>query len=114
MPHRRRLSPALALALALVAALAAAPALADDHRYEDDDDHERARAAVRAGAALPLAQILSRLGATVEGRVVEVELERDDGRLVYEITVVSPAGRVRELAVDAATARVLEIDEDDD
>lgn len=109
MPDRRR----FAAALALLAAFAAAPACADDHRYEDDD-HERARAAVRAGAALPLAQILSRLGPTVEGRVVEVELEREDGRLVYEITVVSPAGRVRELAVDAATARVLEIEEDDD
>lgn len=100
--------------LSLVLALAPALATAADHRYEDDDDHERARAALRQGEVLPLADVLARIGQVLGGRVIEVELERDDGRWVYEITSVTTAGRVREIAVDAATARVLEVEEDDD
>ena len=108
---RRALAPILLVAALSVASL---PASADDHRYEDDDDHERARVALQEGAVLPLADILARLGRRVGGRVIEIELERDDDRWVYEITAMTPSGRVRELAVDAATARVLELEEDDD
>jgi len=111
---RRTLGALAPILLAAALAVASPPASADDHRYEDDDDHERARAALQEGAVLPLADILARLGRQVGGRVIAIELERDDGRWVYEITAVTPSGRVRELAVDAATARVLELEEDDD
>ncbi|MGJ3264183.1 MAG: PepSY domain-containing protein [Salinarimonas sp.] len=100
--------------LVLVLLLAPALALASNHRYSDDDDHVRAREAVRSGAALPFADILATLSPTFGGRVIEVELEREDGRLVYEITLVAPDGRVRELVVDAASGRVLEVEIDDD
>jgi len=111
---RRTLGALAPILLAAALAVASPPASADDHRYEDDDDHERARAALQEGAVLPLADILARLGRQVGGRVIAIEIERDDGRWVYEITAVTPSGRVRELAVDAATARVLELEEDDD
>jgi uncharacterized membrane protein YkoI len=95
----------LSLAVLLLAALpgAAPPARADD-------DHERARLAVQRGEILPLEEILRRLPLAADERLLEVEVERDDGIWIYEIEVVSPSGRVREFEVDARDGRVIEVD----
>lgn len=77
-----------------------------------DDDHERARRAVQSGRALPLAEILQRLDGRLGGEVIEVEFEREDGRYVYEFKVITPAGRLREIYVDALSAEILEIEDD--
>jgi uncharacterized membrane protein YkoI len=79
----------------------------------DDDDHESARRAVEQGRALPLPEIIARVAPRVPGKVIEVELEDDDGTLVYDLKVLSPEGRLREIEVDAATGKILEIEDDD-
>lgn len=91
------------LLAALTWAAANGMALADD----DGDDHERARRAVSEGNALPLSDILAALRPSLDGEVIEVELEAKGGRLLYELKVLSPAGRVREIYVDAATAEIV-------
>ena len=73
-----------------------------------DNDHDRARAAVRAGAVLPLTTILERLEREHPGQVLEVELERDDGRWIYEIKLLQADGRLVKLEVDAASGAVLQ------
>ena len=45
--------------------------------------------------------------AELGGEVVGVDFDRDDGRWIYEFKVIGPAGRLVEVHVDAATARVL-------
>lgn len=92
---------------ALLFALIAAPALADR-------DHDRARRALEAGEILPLDAILAAAGAAHPGRVIELDLEREDGRWVYELELVSPEGRLYEMEIDAATGAVLEIEAEDD
>ena len=82
--------------------LAAPPAAADSRR-----DHERARAAVEAGEVMPLAKVLERLAATHPGQVLEVELERDEGRWLYEVRLLHRDGRLMKLKLDARTAKVL-------
>ncbi len=74
----------------------------------DRDDHDRARGALQRGEVLPLARILSIVEEETDGRVIEVEFERDDGRWVYELELLLPDGSLVELEVDAATARILE------
>jgi uncharacterized membrane protein YkoI len=125
-PFLRSLFVSGALALAAVAAAPAAPALADDDGYihsdgytrdrEDghghDHDHDRARRAVEAGQVLPLAEILTRLESVAPGRVIETELEYDDGRYIYEFTLVAPDGRLLEAEVDAATGRLIELEDE--
>src|SRR5690349_811890 len=84
-PRPRRpcaVPPRIVLAL-LLAVLPLAGACADE------DDQERALSAREAGRALPLARILER--------------EDEDGRVIYEVKVLGPDGRVRTLAYDAAT-----------
>lgn len=92
-----------ALVAALLLALAAGTAPAHDER-----DHDRARQALEAGEVLPLRTILERVEREHPGQVLEVELERDDGRWIYEIKLLRAGGAVSKLKVDAADGRVLE------
>lgn len=73
------------------------------------DDHERARAAVQAGEVLPLPALLERLQRSHPGRVLELELEREDGRWVYEVKLLQADGQLLKLELDARTADVLKI-----
>src|SRR3954447_12528832 len=71
----------------------------------DDDDQERALSAREAGRALPLARILERAQQDMPGQVLGVELEDEGGRVLYEVKVLRPDGRVRMLAYDAASGK---------
>jgi len=73
-----------------------------------DGDHDRARAALREGRIRPLAEILAVVESRFGGRVIEVEFEREDGRYVYDLELVTEAGQLLEVNVDAATGEVLE------
>ncbi len=76
-----------------------------------DSDQERARRALREGRIRPLSEILAIVQPRLGGRVIEVELDEEDGRFVYEFKVMTPRGRIREVEVDAATGEILEIDD---
>jgi uncharacterized membrane protein YkoI len=105
------LKPCLAAALCLTVALGVTAALADDdskkHREQD-----AIREALQRGETLPLVRILAIAQQAVAGDVIEVELERKREALVYEIKILTPSGRVREVKVDARTGSVLEIEDD--
>ncbi len=89
--------------LLLPALLLAAPLT----RADDRRDHERARAALAAGEIRPLAALLAEIERRYVGVVIETELERDDGRWVYEFKLLPPSGRVFEVELDAATGAVI-------
>lgn len=72
-----------------------------------DDDHDRARRALEAGQIAPLSEVLAAVERDFRGRVIEVELERDDGRWIYEIKLLTPQGSVIKLEYDAATRTLL-------
>lgn len=90
--------------------LAAAPLIPP--LWAGDRDHDRARAAVARGEALPLAEILNRVGPSLGGEVIEVSLEREKGRWLYEFMVIEAGGRLAEVHVDAATAEILKREHD--
>ena len=100
-PHGRLrvlLAVALSLGLALSSALAAS-----------EGDHDRARAAVEAGEILPLPALLEQVQRTHPGQVLELELETQGGRWIYEMKLLQPDGRLLKLVVDARTAQVLKL-----
>lgn len=101
-----KLHPLLGAA-ACVAALLTWPASA--RADSDARDHERARAAVQAGEVMPLPQLLQKLQRSHPGQVLELELEREHGRWVYEVKLLQPKGQLLKLAVDAATGEVLAV-----
>jgi len=73
-----------------------------------DDDHLEARRLMETDSILPLESILDRVQAQRPGRILEVELEREDGRYVYEIELLDESGQVWELELDAVTGETLE------
>ena len=70
-------------------------------------DHDRARAALQAGEILPLPAILDRVTYEFIGQVLEVELEREGSRWVYEINLLAPDGQVLRLHYDARTTDLI-------
>ena len=79
----------------------------------DDDDHEFARRALEEGRTLPLAEILAKIQPAVPGELIEVVLEVDDTTLVYDLKVLSPQGQLQEIKVDAATGKILKMEDED-
>lgn len=79
-----------------------------------DDDHERARMLQQEDEILSLEAILERLPADSDSRLLELELEREQGTWVYELEMLHPDGRVREYEVDAVTGEVLSVEDEDD
>jgi uncharacterized membrane protein YkoI len=73
------------------------------------DDHERARAAVLAGEVLPAQTVLERLRRSHPGQVLEIELEREDGRWIYEVKLLQADGQLLKLELDGLTADVLKL-----
>ncbi|WP_462387655.1 PepSY domain-containing protein [Acidovorax sp. Q11] len=99
----------LAACVLFASALAAPPAGASGK-----DDHDRARQAVQAGQVLPLPTVLERLQREVPGQVLEVELEQESERWIYEIKLLTPVGQLTKVKLDARTAEVLRVKSRDD
>lgn len=79
-----------------------------------DKEHDTIREALRRGEVLPLEKILAIVEQRVPGEVIEIELERGKkiAALIYEIKVLTPTGRVREIKIDAHDGNVLSIEDD--
>lgn len=99
------------IALLILALLALSPlqVLGQDTVFPD---FEIAEEAVRRGEILPLATIMEHVAAVQPGRVIEVELEMEDGIRVYEVELITPDGRLLEVDLDARTGAILSLDED--
>lgn len=104
-----RHAPALITLAAALALGAASPAFADSDKK---DDQAAARAALARGEILPLPRILTIAGARVPGDVLEVELETDHGKFIYDLKILARNGRVRDVEIDARTGAVLKVEDD--
>jgi len=61
-----------------------------------------------AKTAVTIEQAIKAVTDKYPGRVIEAELEDEDGKVEYEITVVSNSGESREFTVDAQSGQVSE------
>jgi len=105
-----RLKPHLLGLLAAFAVLSAGQASAGDSRHEGESDHDQDRAfeAVQRGEVLPLDKVLAGLGQRHPGELIGVELERREGRWVYEVRLIDANGRLIDLDIDAGTGKVMQ------
>ncbi|KRW95296.1 PepSY domain-containing protein [Paracoccus sp. MKU1] len=100
--------------LAVLAVLLSLPPLLAVGQGADAPDFEYARDAVEQGKILPLAEVLAKLHETQPGRVIEVDLDEEDGMTLYEVELVTEDGRLIEVEIDAASGRILTLDEEDE
>lgn len=96
-PSRLRRTFACVVALTLASAVFA----------DDKGDHDKARRAMLAGEVLPLSAVLDKLAAIQPGQVLEVELDNDHGRWVYEIKLLQTDGKLLRIDMDARQGTVL-------
>ena len=83
------------------------------HVTRADDDHIEARRLLDSGEILPLEVILNNVRRTFPGRILDVELEREDGQIAYEVEILGEDGIVTEIYINAKTGKVLSVKEDD-
>ncbi len=92
-------------AVALAATTAGLPARAEPH------DQDKVRQAVTSGEIRPLADILGAVRDKLPGEVTGVEIERKNGRWLYEFRVFDRAGRLFEVYVDAQSGEIERVKE---
>lgn len=78
-----------------------------------DDGQREARRLRETGRILSLDQIVERARAIHPGKLLDGELEREDGRYVYELELLDEHGVVWELTFDAATGALLKREGED-
>ena len=100
----------LASVLAAAVLVAAAPRLADASD-EDEVRRDEMLRAVETGQIRSLADILTTVRGKLPGEVAGVEVERKDGRWLYEFRVVDDKGRLFDVYVDARSGEIQRIKE---
>lgn len=68
-----------------------------------DKDHDRVFRWRQEGRVLPLEGILERFDPQRRLRIIEIELEEEEGLPVYEIQYLDTSGRIHEIDIDART-----------
>ena len=66
-------------------------------------------AAREAGQIVPLQTIVDRVQKEFTGTLVSVEFEDDDGRFIYKVKLLTPAGAIVKLEYDARDGRLLRV-----
>ncbi|RIK94768.1 MAG: peptidase M4 [Burkholderiales bacterium] len=103
------MSRTVTLSFALAAAsIVAATAIGADFAHADDRiRRSEVRELREAGKILPMEDILARARTAQPGQVVEIELDRENGRLVYDVKLIDDADAIHKLELDAATGEVI-------
>lgn len=97
----------LAVVAATLAALGGSLFAASPASSAERVRHQDVRQLRESGKILPMEEILDRARAAQPGQIVEVELEREDGRYVYEVKVIDDADKMHRLELDAGSGEVL-------
>ena len=78
-----------------------------------DDDYIEAKRLRDSGEIMPLEEILKNVRRSYPGRILEVELENEKGRVIYELEILGADRIVREIYIDAKSGELLSVEEDD-
>jgi len=78
-----------------------------------DSDHNKARKLKEAGEILPLEQVIAKARQQRNGHILEIELELEDGRYIYELEMLDDNGTIWELEYDAKSGELITHKKDD-
>lgn len=78
-----------------------------------EEDHDRARNLREKGKILPLEEIVRRAQERQPGKLLEAELEKEEGRLIYKVEILDEDGIVWDLTIDAKSGELLAVEGDD-
>ncbi|HNP59357.1 MAG TPA: PepSY domain-containing protein [Nitrospirales bacterium] len=70
------------------------------------------KAELLQGTKVTLVEAVQTALTNVKGKAFNAELEKEDGKTVFEVKVIDETGAAREIYVDAQTGEVLKIEKD--
>ena len=70
-------------------------------------DHKRALEARKSGEIRPLTEILEKVRPQFSGEIIKIEIEREDGRWVYEFKILRTNGSRTDIYVDGKTGKII-------
>jgi uncharacterized membrane protein YkoI len=83
-----------------------------DQKGKGKKDESKETVEMAAEAKVTIDQAIKTASEKVPGKVVEAELEKKGGTLVWEIEVVTAENKVMEVHVDAESGAVIEVEEE--
>ncbi|MCW9059624.1 MAG: PepSY domain-containing protein [Gammaproteobacteria bacterium] len=108
MKTRMQVGTTLLAAMLGVSLLGAAGIGSASDSKDGKEKRETVRALLEAGEIRSLEQVLQRIREEGRGHVLEAELEREDGRYVYEVEVLDDQGKVRKYEYDARSGEAID------
>lgn len=81
---------------------------------DDKDDDEKLTAEDRKQAKISMDEARAIALKKVSGKVIEEELEKENGRLQYAFDIRDSSGKIWDVEIDAITGEVLQAKEDDE
>ncbi len=94
--------------LVMVLGMISVNALASDRLSQ-----HQVQSLVAEGKILDLTKILEMNHSSVNGRLLDVELETEHNRLIYELEILQESGRVYEFEIDATNGQILEVEREE-
>ncbi|WP_191090865.1 PepSY domain-containing protein [Niallia endozanthoxylica] len=85
----------------------------DDKGFDDDKFVDQGKSTNSAGTAISETEAVAIAEKAVNGKMVEIEKEHDDGILKYQLELRTDRGEA-EVDIDAHTGKIIEIEYDDE
>lgn len=101
-----------AFGIAVVAA--AALAFAGPAWSDSKEGKKKGKAEMAASAKVPMEQAIKAAADKAGGKAIEAELEREHGKIVWEIEVITAEGKTVEVHVDADSGEVIDVEDKED
>ena len=98
------------LFLALVAGMTSFSTLYADDR---DDLSDQVLLWVKEGKVIPFTLLMQRYEKRLDGRLLDLEVERENDRIIYELEIMRSDSVVYEIKIDAQNGEWLEEEVDD-
>jgi hypothetical protein len=99
------------LGLSIVVVTAAVLALAGPAWSDSKEGKKKGKADMAASVKVPIEQAIKAAADKTGGKAIEAELEREHGKIVWEIEVVTAEGKTVEVHVDADSGEVIDVED---
>lgn len=112
--HRIGLGAATLAGMGFLVTAFPGPGQAGDRSRATEKVDEKAviRAAMKRGELIPLPNAINIARKLVPGDVIKVDLELEQWGIKYEVKILTPGGRVREVELNARTGALIKIEDD--
>ncbi len=87
-------------------------ALVSMSAISDDNDSRKVRKLVQENEIVSLESLMPAIRSHGDWKILEIELEEEDNKLIYEVELLDKEGRVYEIRYDARTGQELDISDD--